>query len=160
MNTSQEILLRIKSSFGTSRISISKTATLADLKAEISKKLNNSTSFTFTVDGVSLKEKDTTKLYTIRQFKDGAEIQVNSNEQPLAPAHKLSLEHKSSVKEQDHALTSNCNHPPTARCINCMSLDKTATLGAKKTETDAKPEEKKEKFTINSIINFINCCSL
>lgn len=35
MNTPQELLLRVKSSFGTSRISISKTATLADLKAEV-----------------------------------------------------------------------------------------------------------------------------
>ena len=37
--------------------------------------------------------------------RDGAEIQVNSNEQPLAPANKLSLEHKSSVKEQDQLIS-------------------------------------------------------
>lgn len=35
MNSSQEIILRVKSAIGTSRISINKNATLADLKAEV-----------------------------------------------------------------------------------------------------------------------------
>ena len=35
MNVSQDLLLRIKSSVGMSRITINKSATLADLKAEV-----------------------------------------------------------------------------------------------------------------------------
>lgn len=36
MNNSQEIILRIKSGFGTNRITMNKNSTFADLKAEVS----------------------------------------------------------------------------------------------------------------------------
>ena len=44
-------------------------------------------------------------IYLNQISRDGAEIQVKSNEQPLAPEKKLSLEHKSSVKEQDQLIS-------------------------------------------------------
>lgn len=44
-------------------------------------------------------------------------------------------------------MTTNCNHPPKARCINCMNIDaKSGTASAKKDEKEgiAASIEKKE----------------
>lgn len=144
-----EILIRLVSPSGRSRITIALESTIADLLSIISKKTS------LDVDNIKIsfdnkefgKMPFDTKIGSIPQMEDGVQLFARPvvKEEIIRedkPEENPFIKKEDPINDSKVGTNKKCTHGPNGRCINCMSNEP-----VKPTESDKKEEEEEKYIT-------------